>query len=149
MQRGYCGIGLHMPKTNVNIGSVIRAMGCWDVNFLALTGKRYKMASTDTMKAYRHKPVFQVEDLHEIIPYDCIPVVVEVDGSVCLSEYKHPQRAFYIFGPEDGSICRKITSWCRDIIRIPAGCLNLAAAVNVVLYDRTLKGMQLVLEGGE
>ena len=31
-------------------------------------------------------------------------------------------------------------SWCRDVVYIPTnGCMNLAACVNVVLYDRLSK----------
>jgi len=44
-----------------------------------------------------------------------------------------------VLGPEDGSLGAGITSWCRDVVYIPAGCLNLAAAVNLVLYDRMVK----------
>ena len=58
-----------------------------------------------------------------------------------LHTFKHPQRAFYIFGPEDGSLRANVTDWCEDIIYIPThGCMNLAATVNVVLYDRLAKG---------
>jgi tRNA(Leu) C34 or U34 (ribose-2'-O)-methylase TrmL len=61
-------------------------------------------------------------------------------GRQTLTEYQHPERAFYIFGPEDGSLKKNVTAWCKDIIYIPThGCMNLAATVNVVLYDRMLK----------
>ena len=57
-----------------------------------------------------------------------------------LPQYKHPDRAFYIFGPEDGTLGQSVTGWCRDIIYVPTiFCMNLAAAVNVVLYDRMAK----------
>lgn len=56
-------------------------------------------------------------------------------------EYTHPDRALYIFGPEDGSLDKEIRDWCEDVIYIPTtGCMNLAATVNVVLYDRLAKG---------
>ena len=45
-----------------------------------------------------------------------------------------------IFGPEDGSLGESVFSYCRDIIYVPTNfCMNLAATVNVVLYDRLLK----------
>lgn len=58
-----------------------------------------------------------------------------------LPEYTHPDRALYIFGPEDGSLDKEIRDWCEDVVYIPTtGCMNLAATVNVVLYDRLAKG---------
>jgi hypothetical protein len=54
---------------------------------------------------------------------------------------KSPDRALYIFGPEDGSLDKDIRDWCEDVVYIPTtGCMNLAATVNVVLYDRLAKG---------
>lgn len=93
------------------------------------------------MAQYRHMPFFRVEDLKNVIPYDCIPVAVDLlDGATPLQEYKHPERAFYIFGPEDGTLGDSVLSWCRDVIYIPTyGCMNLAATVNVVLYSRLLQ----------
>ena len=45
-----------------------------------------------------------------------------------------------IFGPEDGSVGKKIVKWCDDVVYIPTiGCMNLAATANVVLYDRMAK----------
>jgi tRNA(Leu) C34 or U34 (ribose-2'-O)-methylase TrmL len=33
-----------------------------------------------------------------------------------------------------------VTAWCRDRVYVPTRrCLNLAAAVNIVLYDRFVK----------
>jgi tRNA(Leu) C34 or U34 (ribose-2'-O)-methylase TrmL len=138
--RGFSGIGLVHPKNPHNVGSVLRAAGCFGASFVAVTGRRYQRACTDTMHAYRHIPLFQVEDLRAAIPFDCVPVAIEFcEGAQTLPQYKHPDRAFYIFGPEDGSIGGSVLEWCRDRVRIPSGCLNLAAAVNVVLYDREAK----------
>src|SRR5690606_30290164 len=72
---------------------------------------------------------------------DCVPVAVDLlEGATPLCEYTHPERAFYIFGPEDGTLGKAVTSWCRDVVYIPTNyCMNLAATVNVVLYDRLAK----------
>lgn len=139
--RGFAAIGLHMPKTAANVGSVLRAAGCYGAALVAVSGKRYHGSATDTQKAYRHIPMIQTMDLHTVIPHDCVPVAVDlIEGAVELSAYKHPERAFYVFGPEDGTLGRPILSWCRDVIYIPTNyCMNLAATVNVVLYDRMVK----------
>lgn len=138
--RGYAAIGLHWPKTNVNVGSVLRAAGCFDAQLVVVEGERYRRAPTDTTQMYRHIPLLHAP-LAQSVPFDCIPIAVDlVEGAACLHSYTHPERAFYIFGPEDGTLGKPITSWCRDVIYIPShGCLNLAAAVNVVLYDRSKK----------
>lgn len=144
MSRGYAAVGLHMPKTPSNVGSVLRAAHCYGVSMVAQTGDRYRGASTDTMKAWRHLPLLQVDDLRAVIPRNCVPVAVDIlPEARCLTSYTHPERAFYVFGPEDGTLGKAVTSWCRDVIYVPtAFCMNLAAAVNVVLYDRMAKEMR-------
>ena len=139
--RGYCGIGLDNPKTDINVGSVLRAAGIYGAAFVAATGGRFKTAQTDTMKHYRHLPLMRPTNLRDVLPFDCVPVAVDIiDGAIPLPEYKHPERAFYIFGAEDNTLGARITGWCRDIIYVPTdGCMNLAAAVNVILYDRLAK----------
>ena len=140
-QRGYSCVGLDNPKTGKNVGSVLRAAGVFGCGLVAITGQRYSHAPTDTMKHYRHLPLIRTTDLHTIIPYHCVPVAVElVPSAVSLTTYLHPERAFYVFGAEDATLGERVLSWCRDVVYIPTnGCLNLAACVNVVLYDRLCK----------
>ena len=139
--RGFAAIGLHRSKDNVNVGSALRACGVYDAAFCAVSERKYRKNASDTMKAFRHTPLFQVKDLKGIVPYDCVPVAVDIiPGATPLPEYKHPERAFYIFGPEDGTLGKDITDWCRDVVYIPTErCMNLGATVNVILYDRMSK----------
>ena len=134
-------IGLFNPKTPANIGGVLRAAHCLGADMIAIQGHRYKRQCTDTTAAYRHIPVLSVDDIMNAIPFDCVPVVIEIsDNAVSLVNYKHPKSAFYIFGPEDGSVPKHIMDRARDVVSIPSShCLNLAATVNVVLYDRIAK----------
>lgn len=140
-KRGYAAIGLFNPKTPANVGSVLRAAHCYGATLIAKTGSRYKKAPTDASAAYRHVPLIQTDDLHLVIPYDCVPVAIELlENARPLTTYTHPERAFYVFGPEDGTLGKVVTDWCRDVIYIPTHhCMNLAATVNVVLYDRMAK----------
>ncbi len=142
--RGFAAIGLHQPKTPTNVGSVLRAAGCYGASMVAASGRRYRGSATDTQKAYRHLPLLQCEDLHDVIPFDCVPVAVDlIEGAIPLHKYVHPERAFYIFGPEDGTLGKQITGWCRDVIYVPTNyCMNLAATVNVILYDRAAKALR-------
>lgn len=142
--RGYSAVGLYKPKSPNNVGSALRACGCYGASLLAVEGLRYKQSSTDTGKIVRHMPMIETDSLHAVIPYDCVPVAVDlIDGARSLEDYTHPERAFYIFGPEDGTLGKKVTDWCRDIVYIPTrDCMNLAATVNVVLYDRLAKKLR-------
>ncbi|GLK88784.1 RNA methyltransferase [Pseudomonas turukhanskensis] len=144
--RRYSCIGLFNPKSPDNVGAVMRAAGCYGVNSVFYTGKRYARAQefvTDTKMVHQDIPLIGIEDLKSIIPLGCTPVAVElVEGARPLPEYTHPDRAIYIFGPEDGSLSKEVLAWCEEVIYIPTnGCMNLAATVNVVLYDRLAKGL--------
>lgn len=139
--RGYAAIGLDHPKHDLNVGSALRAAGIYGAAFVAASGGRWGSAQTDTMKAYRHLPLLRPEDVFDVMPYDCVPVAVDlVEGAIPLPEYAHPERAYYIFGAEDATLGARVISRCRDVVYIPTqGCMNLAATVNVVLYDRLAK----------
>lgn len=139
--RGYAAIGLDNPKCPANLGGVMRAAGCYGAAMVAISGQRMKKAPADVLKRWRTMPVIETGDLRLVIPYGCVPVAVDlVPGALSLAGYAHPERAFYIFGAEDATLDSRTLSWCRDVIYIPtAGCMNLAATANVVLYDRLVK----------
>lgn len=144
MTRGYAAIGLHNPKTPANVGSVLRAAMCYDAACIAISGERIDgrkiKSSTNTTATQRHIPVLR-GDLHDLIPYGAIPVAVDlVDGAESLPDFTHPESAFYVFGPEDGTLGASILDWCPRRVMVPTQfCMNLAATVNVVLYDRMAK----------
>ena len=142
MSRGYAAIGLYMPKIEPNVGGALRAANCYGAALVVVQGRRFRKLSTDTQKAWRHIPLLEVDNLRDSIPFDCQPVCVEITPTArCLTTFTHPQRAFYIFGPEDGSIPTELTDRYMTI-KVPTDfCMNLAATVNVVLYDRRLKEM--------
>ncbi|MFM2483071.1 RNA methyltransferase [Celerinatantimonas sp. YJH-8] len=144
-------IGLVNPKSPENVGSVLRAAGCYGASSIFYTGTRYFRASryvTDTKKVHQRIPALGVDDLRSVLPKDATPVAIElVPGAIALPEYQHPKKAFYIFGPEDGSVDKSLLNWCRDVVYIPTwGCMNLAATVNVVLYDRLVKSSHWQLD---
>lgn len=138
---GYCGIGLFAPQKGENVGGALRAAYCFNAAFIVTSGGKYATTPTDVFQTVKHIPFFRVKDLRMAIPQDCVPVAVELTAEAeDIRDYHHPARAFYIFGPENGSLGKDVLSYCRDIIRIPTlGCLNLAMAVNIVLYDRIVK----------
>lgn len=142
MMRGFASIGLVRPKDAGNVGAVLRAAFCYDVALIAIQGDRTPIKShVDTAKAWRHIPVLRADDLRSLIPFDAVPVAVDlVDDAVSLTSFQHPQRAFYVFGPEDGTLGKATLDWCPWRVMVPTrSCMNLAATVNVVLYDRLAK----------
>ena len=144
-RRGYAIIGLDNIKNGLNLGTVMRAAGCYGAASVFASGPRIqkvvKMSTTDTMKAHRHLPLTIVDDLADVRPFNCVPVAVDlVEGAESLVDFVHPERAFYIFGPEDGTLGARTTDRCKHKVYIPtSACMNLAATVNVILYDRLAK----------
>ncbi len=144
-------LGLTNPKSPTNVGSVMRASGCYGVDSVVYTGERYERAAqynTDTHKSSHEIPLSQVDDLLTAVPEGATIVCVElVEGATPLPAYQHPDNAFYIFGPEDGNIQQKTINRVDDVVYIPTvGCMNLAATVNVLLYDRLAKSTNFITD---
>jgi tRNA(Leu) C34 or U34 (ribose-2'-O)-methylase TrmL len=144
MSRGFSVVGLHNPKNKNNVGGAMRAASCYGADMVAIAGERYSRQGTDTTGTYKHIPVIITDELKKVIPLGCTPVAIEfIPSGRSLIKYTHPERAFYIFGPEDSSLGDNILEYCRDIVYVPTNyCMNLASTVNVVLYDRIAKGMK-------
>ena len=124
-------------QTRANIGGVLRASGCYSAALVVLGGprpERLARLATDTQKAWRHIPHIRIGDVFEALPYDCVPVAIDLlPGARPLPFYTHPERAFYVFGAEDATLGKATTDRCRDRVFVPTnGCMNLAATVNVV-----------------
>lgn len=143
--RGFAAVGLVRPKNIHNVGGVMRAAHCFGAAMVAIQGDRTPVTSSqDTTKAWRHTPVLRGGDLFALCPFDTIPVAVElVSDAFELPAFQHPDRAFYIFGPEDGTLGGVVLDRCKLRVMVPTRfCMNLAATVNVVLYDRAAKAMR-------
>lgn len=141
MKRGYAAIGLYAPKTEANVGGAMRAAYCYGAAMVAVQGPRFRRQPTDPQHSWRHMPLLVCSDLRDLIPFDCIPVVVELTPDAKdIRTFTHPERAFYIFGPEDGSVPKEICERYKNAVKVPTRfCMNLAATVNVVLFDRLCK----------
>ncbi|HAS61247.1 MAG TPA: 23S rRNA methyltransferase [Vibrio sp.] len=142
-------IGLINPKNPENVGAVMRAVGCYQANEVLYTGHRYDRAAkfcTDTKSVRQNTPLRGVEDILEEIPTDIKVICVELAlGATPLPHFQHPDKAIYIFGPEDGTIPQEIADRADHVVYVPTiGCMNLAASVNVLLYDRLAKSDNIV-----
>ncbi|HET8706175.1 MAG TPA: RNA methyltransferase [Pseudomonadales bacterium] len=150
MSQSNVWLGLVNPKTPENVGNILRAAGCFNVQGIFYTGNRYHHARkfiSDTKDNHERIPLVHCETLQQMLPESAVPVAVElVEGATPLMHFEHPQNAFYIFGPEDGSLSKDLVAWCKQVVYIPTtGCLNLSATVNVVLYDRMSKSADIDL----
>lgn len=134
----FCGIGLVNSHNPFNVAVALRNAEAFGVDFIGYTGRRYDKVSADVSDAVNKIPMFRVEDIKSIIPYDCVPVAVELlDDASSIVDFVHPQKAFYIFGAEDATLGKSVTSMCKHKIYIPTSiCLNLAVSIGIVMYDR-------------
>lgn len=142
-------IGLIDPKTPTNVGAIMRAAGCYQANGVRYTGERFGYASryhTDTNNVTGKVPLLHVTDILGGLPEGMKVVCVELaEGATPLPTFVHPKNALYVFGPEDGSVPQDIINAADSVVYIPTiGCMNLAATVNVVLYDRLSKSLPVV-----
>lgn len=140
-------IALYNPKSPENVGSVMRAAGCYQAGAVHYTGERFSRAvkyQTDTKNITSKIPLTHVTDLLADLPTGAKLVCVEfAEGATLLPQFEHPEQALYVFGPEDGSLPQTIIDAADHVVFVPTiGCMNLAASVNVVLYDRLCKSTQ-------
>lgn len=147
------GIILNNPKYSHNVAAAIRACSCFGISTLVWTGKRVdpttmeRLPREERMKGYKDV-YWEVNER----PFDALGkqkfVCVEiVPNAQNLVSFDHPAEAVYVFGPEDGGVSQVYKRFCSSFIFIPsAHCLNLSAALNVVLYDRRAKRINSGLE---
>ena len=139
------GVVMIDPKFSHNVGATIRACSCFGIESLAWTGSRIELSKYQRLpREERMKGYKSVQFENHQRPFDLFekftPVCVEVyDLSEPLTTFEHPEDAVYVFGPEDGSVPQVIRRLCHRFLHIPAHfCLNLSAAVNVVLAHRVM-----------
>lgn len=140
------------PKFHYNVGAAQRACSCWGLKQLWVTGNRVdvtghgkkgkpRLPREERMKGYKDVKVFNYDYPFDQMPDNAQPVAIELKpGSQSLENFEHPENAVYVFGPEDGSLDKVVLRHCHSLVQIPTRhCLNLAAAINVILWDRSKK----------
>lgn len=153
------------PKYPHNVGGSLRACANLNASILRWTGDRvddykrmarsappmpkrpskWRLPREERMKDTQHVSWGRLQaDLTPLYSFRVLgytPVCVEfMENAEQLPDFVHPEQAVYVFGPEDGDVPKGIKVRCERFVRIPSRhCLNLAAAVHLVLYDRNLK----------
>jgi tRNA G18 (ribose-2'-O)-methylase SpoU len=148
--RGYFGIGAEGISKPMNFSNMARTAYGFGASFVFTVspGRRMReqIAKTDTGAApadtgtsAEHMPWYTFEDHTKIaLPQGCQLVGVELtDEAIELPSFRHPTRAAYVLGPENGSLSPDLMKECAFVVKIPTRfCLNVATAGAVVMYDR-------------
>ncbi|MDO6563605.1 RNA methyltransferase [Amphritea sp. 1_MG-2023] len=141
---GSAAIGLCNPKSPSNVGAVMRAAGCYGASAIFYSGTRFERAAkyhTDTRNVNQSIALTPVTSFVGLTSPSQKLICIELaEGATPLPEFIHPEHALYVFGPEDSSIDQATIDAADAVVYIPTiGCMNLAATVNVLLYDRMAK----------
>lgn len=144
-------IALTNPKSSSNVGGAMRAAGCYDAQKVVYSGDRFNRAvrlAADTQKVHEIVPLVHYDELLDALEPGMKLVCVDlIEGATPLPNFEHPDNAMYLFGPEDGTIKQKIINQADAVVYVPTiGCMNLAASVNVVMYDKLAKSQQHQLD---
>ena len=144
--RGFFGIGVYRPKTEINIGTLWRHAYIYNAAFIFTIEKRYHRQRSDTLAVPNHVPLYHyetIEDFNTHLPYDTHLIAIELTkNAVALSTYKHPKRAVYLLGAEDDGLPDAVLDLAQEVIYIEsfkAISLNVATAGTLVMYDRYAK----------
>jgi len=142
--RGYFGIGVMNSKKEVNIGTLMRSAYQMGAAFVFTIGRRYKPASSDTVHAWKHIPVYHYiewQDFVDHAPHDCPIVAIEMGGHDIFNFY-HPERCIYLLGAEDYGLSSAIMERCYCVVSLPAvrtASYNVAVAGSLIMFDRLIK----------
>lgn len=152
--RGFFGVGVYHPKTEENIGTLLRTAYLYDASFVFTVGRRYRAQATDTPKTPRHMPLLHytdIDDLIEHLPYAAPLVGVELDPRATrLDKFQHPQQAVYLLGAEDMGLPQDVIDRCHHLVVLDAvrpQSMNVATAGSIVIYDRHIKATKDQLVG--
>lgn len=150
MQRGFFAVGIYMPKTDSNVGTLLRSAFQMGASFTFTIGRPTKIrAASNTVKSYRHMPHFiyeTFEDFQAHRPYGAPLVGIEM-GGVPLHEAKHPESAIYLLGREDNGLPESVQKECQFVLELPSvrvASFNVAVSGSIVLYDRHIKNLMRV-----
>lgn len=142
--RGYFGIGIYQPKHHENVGTLWRSAFQLGASFIFTIGKRHKKQASDTVKAFKHIPLYEYGSIEDLkMPYDCQLIAVEFgEGSRDIQKFAHPEKAIYLLGAEDHGLPPSALKKCQYMISLPSirtPSYNVAVAGSIVMYDRLIK----------
>jgi len=126
---GFFGIGVFNMKNPLNYGTLFRTAQVFGADFIFLIGKRFKVQASDTMKSFKHIPLYQYntfEDFEKNRPYGARLIGIELtDDAKPITTFNHPKQAIYLLGAEDNGLPDKYLKKCQEVIKIPFGVHSL------------------------
>lgn len=139
--RGYFAIGAQRISKALNLGNLMRSAHAFGAAFTFTIGATYQAleARADTSKGQDRLPHYNWKDAEALVlPQGCRLVGIELtDDAIDLPAFRHPLRAAYILGPEQGSLSPELLARCDHVVKIPTRfCVNVAMAGAIVMYDR-------------
>jgi tRNA G18 (ribose-2'-O)-methylase SpoU len=139
--KGYFAIGAERMSKALNLGNLMRSAHAFGASFTFTVGATYQAleARADTSKGQWHIPHYNWASATDMaLPQGCKLVGVELtQDAIDLPSFRHPLRAAYILGPEQGSLSEELMGRCAYVVRIPTSfCVNVAMAGAIVMYDR-------------
>ena len=106
--RGYFAIGAERMSKSLNLGNLMRSAHGFGASFTFTVGATYRAleAFADTSKSQLHLPHYNWSALEDMaLPQGCKLVGIElIDSAIDLPSFRHPLRAAYVLGPEQGSL---------------------------------------------
>lgn len=145
MTRGFFEIGVYHPKTEANLGTLMRSAFQLGAAGVFTIGRRYKEQASDTLKTWRHVPVRHFAtfaEFQEARSLGARLIGVEMGGKA-LSTTTHPQSAVYLLGAEDHGLPPDVLAACQQVISLEAvrtPSYNVAVAGSLVMYHRLFLG---------
>jgi len=141
LPRGYFAIGAERMSKALNLGNLMRSAHGFGASFTFTIGASYHAmeARADTSKGQWHLPHYNWSRTPDLsLPQGCKLVGVELlEDATDLSSFRHPLRAAYVLGPEQGSLSPPLIERCDYVVKIPTRfCINVAMAGAIVMYDR-------------
>lgn len=133
---------LDRPKFARNLSSVVRLAAAFGFSQVCYSGSRVDDELSNAKRLPREERMRysgSVELINTDYPFDLyhsVPVIgVDLlEGAIPMPDLQLPEVAVFVFGPEDGSICKAWRHHCHYITYIPTKhCLNLATAVSATL----------------
>ena len=152
LEQGFFGIGIQNGKTPENLGVLWRSAQNLGASFIFTIGNRYAKQACDTHKAIGAMPYFHYktfQDFQTHLPKGAMLIGIELtDDAIALEEFKHPRNCVYLLGAEDHGLPNTALEKSQHIIKFNTPkSLNVAVAGSIIMYDRSVKGTRIYIDG--
>ena len=105
------------PKYSHNVAAAVRAASCFGGRLVVFSGDRipisgkkgWRLPREERMRGYGNVTIINDGRVFDRFSDTVTPVAVEMrQNSEHLPTFVHPEKALYVFGPEDGSLPKPV-----------------------------------------